>query len=109
MKLLTCICVLLSTISCKSITAQNDPQKIFQEHIKVIECLLKGEEVHNLKSTVEFLEETTDIKSEVDFGWEIMYSPTDQNLKDWKDWFKKNKNRLYWDEKEQKVKVKEKK
>jgi hypothetical protein len=99
------ISLLLLIVSCKSTLSQNSPQKIFQNHISVVEQLLKGEEVSNLKTTIEFLEEITNIKSEVDIGWEIMYSPSEQNLKDWKTWYRNNKKLLYWDEKENKVKV----
>lgn len=106
MKLSIYLFVLLIFFGCKSVVTQNNPNQIFEAHLKIIEKLLNEETVEKLEPSVKFLEEITGIKSEVDIGVELLSFPTEQNLKDWKSWYKKNKSSLYWDDKEQKVKVK---
>jgi hypothetical protein len=59
-----------------------------------------------LDNAILFIESLTNIKSDFIPGKEIMLVPSDKNLIDWKKWFKRNKKYLYWDEKEQKVKLK---
>ncbi|WP_353120430.1 hypothetical protein [Myroides odoratus] len=56
-----------------------------------------------------FLYSLTGIESEYLDGIDFIYIPTKQNLKDWKKWYNKNKHRLYWDEFENKVKLKDEK
>ena len=86
--------------------SQNKAEKIFKNHIRVIENLTDEKVIYDLDSTISFLENLTGIKSEIYPGFTITYAPSEQNLKDWKSWFEKNKKRLYWDAKSEKVKLK---
>jgi hypothetical protein len=52
-----------------------------------------------------FIVELTKIMPDYIEGIDIVYTPSRKNLKDWKKWYDKNKDMLYWDEIEQKVKL----
>ena len=56
---------------------------------------------------VVFIIRLTKIMPDYIEGIDIIYTPTKQNLRDWKKWYNKNKHKLYWDEKEQKVKLRQ--
>ncbi len=103
---------ILMIVSCRSATAQvntHSPQRIFEEKIVIIERFFTDAYTDGKKITeaAKFLEDVTGIKSDIDYGEPPLISPSKNNLKDWKAWYKKNKKLLYWDEKEEKVKVKE--
>lgn len=55
---------------------------------------------------IHFLEMITEIESEAELGYSGYDPPTENDLKKWQDWYKENKHLLYWDDQEQKVKVK---
>lgn len=105
MKKIYFIFLLVITTSCKSYTSFNNSRKIFKSHIKVIERLFKGDTINNLEESIKFLEEITNIKSEINPGFVNTFEPSEETLKKWKFWYKKNKRFLYWDEYEKKVKV----
>ena len=48
----------------------------------------------------------TGIEVDHEFSITIDYYLTKRNIKDWKRWYRKNKHRLYWDEIDKEVKVK---
>ena len=81
----------------------------FNDNIKVVEKYLQGETIKGtgLDDSVIFFEELTNIKSNIFEGIDKLLDPTEKNLQDWKDWYKKNKHLVYWDEREQKVKLKD--
>ncbi len=87
--------------------AQN-AKKIFREKLSVVENYHKGKKtfITELKKSAIFLTELTEIQFEIYDSYEMSEVTSKQNLKDWKIWYKKNKNNLYWDKIEQKVKVK---
>jgi len=113
MKIKYLIFFLIIFNSCKSFDFSDNnytkSQKIYIKNIKLIDdYVLHEKAIKNgidLESAVKFLEKLTDIKSDVD-DFEFMIEPSEKNLKQWKKWFKKNKEKLYFDEKEQKVKIK---
>ncbi len=88
---------------------ENRAQAIFNNNILVIEKYLKGETIEGtgLNDSVLFLEGLTGIKSDIFEGIDKLLDPTEKNLQDWKNWYKNNKNLIYWDEKEKKVRLKE--
>ncbi len=53
----------------------------------------------------DFIYAITGIQSEYEEGVDLLYTPSKENLKDWSKWFKYNKDKLYWDETEKKVKI----
>jgi acyl-homoserine lactone acylase PvdQ len=57
----------------------------------------------DVSQSIDFLEEVTGITSHSDGNYFGRFDPTEE---DYTNWFKNNYSRLYWDEKEQKVKVK---
>jgi hypothetical protein len=102
------IVILFSSISCISnkFKQNNKAQKEYLLNIEIVEKFIIEKGTNNtetLNNSVLFLERITKIKSEKYEGFDLYYFPSEQNLKDWKDWFNKNKKSLYWDEKEQKV------
>ena len=96
MKNVTCLFLLLTLLVCNNLLAQNSPKKIFLKHIQVVEKLFKGDTIYDLETSIKFLESLTGTKSEINFGFVNTYEPTEQNLKDWKCWYKENKNFIYF-------------
>ncbi len=80
----------------------------FESNILLVKNYHEQKEVDGNKLEVAriFLEKTTQIESEADFGFDGAYPPTENDLKKWETWYKENKHLLYWDDQEQKVKVK---
>jgi len=94
--------------SCKTLNNQN--QKACDEFLLIYNNLVKFKENNYtgtiFNSDVRRLVELTGIKCDYLEGIDIRYQPSEQNLIDWKVWYEKNKDRLYWDEIVKKVKVK---
>ncbi|MDR0229360.1 MAG: hypothetical protein LBI72_09890 [Flavobacteriaceae bacterium] len=53
----------------------------------------------------DFIYAITGVQSEYIEGIELLYTPSKKSLKIWKRWYKYNKDKLYWDESEKKVKL----
>ena len=94
--------------SCKTLNIQN--QKACDEFLLIYNNLVEFKENNYIgiifNSDVRKLVELTGIKCEYIEGIDIVYRPSEQNLNDWKAWYEKYKNDLYWDEIDKKVKVK---
>lgn len=83
--------------------------RVFLYHLSVIESFVNIgyiDEGSALVRSYEFLEGMTGIKGDVVEQKELFYTPSKKNLKDWKKWFRDNRNKIYWDASEQKVKAK---
>ena len=83
--------------------------KIFKDNLAVIKESVERKKAVNaskISEAITFLEEITLIKSNSDGNYFGRFNPTQQDFSNWNQWFKKNKARLYWDEKAHKVKVK---
>lgn len=98
--------------SCNSIKTQkfNKAQIVYLEKLNFIELYNEGKiepSFKDLKEVAFFFEEITNIKADIYESIDSFIDPSEQNLKDWKEWYKNNKERLYWNEEEQKVKLKE--
>lgn len=111
MKIKIILLLVLFSFSCKSIYQYDDRrEQVFFYHLGVVENFLsvgyidKGEYLDN---SIHFLEDLTKIKSDSYEGRDFFYEPSTQNLKEWKKWFRKNKENLFWDEAETKLKLKE--
>ena len=109
MKKVIYLLLLFVVCSCMGEQESNKSQVTFKSNIKVIERYLKGETIKGtgLDDSVTFFEELTKIESNIFEGIDKLSDPTEKNLQDWKDWYKINKTKLYWDEKEQMIKIKE--
>lgn len=82
--------------------------KVFFYHIGVVENFVNVGYIDDdsiLRCSVEFLEKLTQVKSKAIEQRDFFYNPSKQNIKDWKKWFRKNKESLYWDENEHKLKL----
>lgn len=107
MKKLSCIFCLFFFLIFSSSFAQNAKQ-IFRQKLNLVENYQKGKEtvIDELKASAKFLTEITKIQFEVFDSYEMSDVTSKKNLKDWKKWYSKNKNKLYWDDIDRKVKVK---
>ena len=88
------------------VSSQDKAESVYKTNIAIVENFLKVgfiEEESTLSNSIVFLEQLTKIKSDFKDQFQMFYTPTIENLKDWKKWFKENKQKLYWDEKENKV------
>ena len=93
----------------QSVNSQNKAVKIFENNLMVIENYLNKKEtkIDELKSSANFLQEVTGIKYYINFeSYELSEVTSKKDLENWKKWLEKNKEKLYWDEKERKVKLK---
>lgn len=56
---------------------------------------------------VDFMTRLTGITPSYFEGIDILYRPSEQDLLGWKKWYNENKAKLYWDEDEKTVKIKQ--
>lgn len=103
--------VLLVFFSCKSSDIQiKKAQEIYLNHLQTIESFVKVEsnsiEGNTLDEAILFLESITSISSSVTQNYDPQKFPSQQNLDDWKMWYSENKQLLYWDDLDKKVKIK---
>lgn len=91
-----------------NISAQN-AKEIFLENLTAFENLQKDENasisLNMIYEARKFLIELTGISYEIEKSFDMPISPPEQTLKDWRNWFEQNKEKLYWDKKSKKVKV----
>lgn len=59
----------------------------------------------SINQTIYFLSLITEIDTKVDFAMRDVLKPSIDQFVKWNHWFLENYHRLYWDEKEKKVKV----
>lgn len=108
------ICALVTLIllaSCKSVAPSSQDNKgisVFNMNLTVVQNYFLVGYVDDdtcLNRSIEFLEKITQIKCNVPAEYLTRYEPNERNIKDWEAWFKENKQKLYWDDKENKVKI----
>lgn len=96
--------------SCKTLNSQN--KKACNEFLLIYNSLVEFKENNYtgviFNSDVRKLVELTGVNCEYIEGIDIVYRPSEQNLSDWKSWYEINKNKLYWNEIDKKVKFKNK-
>lgn len=93
------ILILLIFSSCKSIPINqiSDEQKVFLKNIKAVEKFIKKgyiKKYSRFSQSIEYLQEKTNIESEAIEQFELIYTPTKENLNDWKKWYQNNKDKL---------------
>jgi hypothetical protein len=84
--------------------------EIYCQNLTVIKERLdkkKDQQLEDVNLAILFFEEITGIYSQSNGNYVGRYSPTQVDYDKWLNWLKKNHSRLYWDEKDQKVKVKD--
>ena len=92
-------------------TGQNEEkaQNIFKNKLEIIKKATSKSnnnmDEYKINGAILFLEKVTLIWSESDGNYIGRFNPTYKDFKSWSIWFKNNKNRLYWDDNKQSVKV----
>lgn len=110
MKIKTAYTLIFAVIlySCNVGFSQNDKAiNIFETNLEVLERYFNEETIEGgqLDKSIIFFEDLTGIKSDIGDGYDDIRTPTIENLNQWKDWFKRNKDKLYWNQQEQKIKI----
>ncbi len=83
--------------------------EIFKKNLLIIKDRIerkKGQDVGEVNQAIIFLEQVTNIQSHSNGTFIGRLYPTKEDYTNWLNWFKINQSNLYWDDKEQKVKVK---
>lgn len=96
--------------NCSFTQNNQNAQNIFKENLAVFEKIANGEDV-NLNSIYEareFLIGITGISYEMEKSFDMPILPPQQTLNEWKTWFEKNKERLYWHKRKKEVRIKNK-
>ncbi len=79
-----------------------------ETRLKMVELDMQANHNHSvIPPALGYLEDLTGIIYETGGDFIGPYCPKLSDYKKWRDWFEKNKYKLYWDEKEQKVKLRE--
>ncbi|OXB22667.1 hypothetical protein B0A80_15325 [Flavobacterium tructae] len=111
MKKLTFVLFMILLSYSSKVDAQN-AQAIFLENLESFERLSKNEnESISLNMVYEarkFLIDITGITYKMEKPFDMPVFPPDKTIKKWRSWFEKNKELLYYDEKEKEVKVRKK-
>ncbi len=84
--------------------------KIYVQNLEIIKERLDNKQGQNLMqvdAAITFLEKLTSIRSESNGNYVGRFDPTTHDYDQWLKWFKINNSKIYWDEKDQKVKVKD--
>lgn len=83
-------------------------QKIVEKHLKIVEDYLKDNKsdpsLYRIES-IAFLDKLTDIPSSSTGNYIGQYSPSEFDLTLWKNWYKRNKENITWDDKLKKIRV----
>lgn|SRR6218665_182807 len=109
MKKLSLFLFVILSFSAK-LNAQN-AQEIFLENLGAFERLANENASINLNTVYEarkFLIDITGISYKMEKPFDMPVFPPDKTIKKWRVWFEKNKDLLYYDEKEKIVKVQKK-
>lgn len=92
--------------------SQKKAQKEFVKSLEIVERRIKVGKgsLEEFNKAVDLLEEVTGIKGHREHQFLTDYFKHEllkPDYEKWKDWYEKNKERLYWDEREKKIMVKE--
>ncbi|QSB26254.1 hypothetical protein [Flavobacterium sp. CLA17] len=111
MKKLTFLLFIILLSFSSKVSAQN-AQSIFLENLESFERLAKSEnESISLNMVYEarkFLIDVTGITYKMEKPFDMPVFLPDKTIKKWRSWFEKNKDLLYYDEKEKEVRVRKK-
>ncbi|CAI2767193.1 hypothetical protein ACHRVW_08330 [Flavobacterium collinsii] len=111
MKKLTIILFLILLSFTNKVNAQN-AQAIFLDNLESFERLANNENesisLNKVYEARKFLIDITGITYKMEEVFDMPVFPPDKTIKKWRSWFEKNKDLLYYDEKEKEVKVRKK-
>jgi hypothetical protein len=111
MKKLTIILFLILLSFTNKVNAQNT-QAIFLDNLESFERLANNENesisLNKVYEARKFLIDITGITYKMEEVFDMPVFPPDKTIKKWRSWFEKNKDLLYYDEKEKEVKVRKK-
>jgi hypothetical protein len=107
MKKLGYMLLLLTLALSTDLKAQN-AQELFRKNLSVFDDIEKGKSfsLNMIYESRAFLIDLTGIKYQMEKEFEMPIFPPKKTIKEWKNWFEKNKNNLYWDDSDKKVKLK---
>ncbi|WP_315824066.1 hypothetical protein [Paraflavitalea speifideaquila] len=107
-KILILLCFLF--IVCKGISQNNQRAcSEVENRLNIIQNFVEGKEIDSTlrrAEAVAFMEKLTKIESESPFIAESKSNPTKIDFDKWSNWYKQNKEKLYWDKRNKKVSVK---
>lgn len=97
MRILILILFLFSACSPLKKNKLTQAQKVYLQNLDFIKNYLDNDNknINNLDKAVVFFEKLTGIKSDIVHSIEPFYSPSKENLQNWKKWYELNKNKLY--------------
>ena len=98
----------LALSSCNhSNIAQDRVESYFTTQISIVDNYLSTGKSNDLEldKAIVFLEELTNIKSNISEGYDDIKLPNKYNVEDWRAWYKLNKSNLYWNTKENKISI----
>ena len=104
-KILIFIGFTLSSCNHSNIAQKDRVENYFTTRISTIDKFLSTgkSEGSELDEAIVFLEELTNIESNINEGYDDVKLPNKYNVEDWKAWYKLNKSNLYWDTKKNKI------
>ncbi|MBT2620289.1 hypothetical protein [Chryseobacterium sp. ISL-6] len=95
--------------SCKSADYRTlRAQDEYKKKLKIIKMFLDEKVIKNvsdLDTASSVLSDLSTIESHKDKGFEFSIMPTKGNYIDWKQWYKENKNIIFWGEEKSKIEV----
>jgi len=109
LKLLLIFCLFIFVYSCKSydyrvIKAQDE----YKKDLSVVKMFINEKVIKNasdLNKACKSLSDLSTIEPHKDESFEFSISPTKGNYIDWKQWYKDNKNFIFWNDKNNKIEI----
>ena len=88
----------------RTVYSQN-AKEVFLGHLEMYENYIKGKYVNQIMDMTTFIDANKFLATVTGIKTNALFAK-DEIVKEWRVWFEKNKEKLYWDEKEKMVKVK---
>ncbi|MCA6069501.1 hypothetical protein JI747_020275 [Chryseobacterium sp. RG1] len=109
LKLLLIFCFFITNNSCKSIDNRViKAQDEYKKNLNIVKMFIDGKVIKNvndLEKASKSLSDLSNIESHKDKGFEFSITPTKGNYIDWKQWYKDNKNIIFWNDKTSRIEV----
>lgn len=80
-------------------------KEVFLGHLEMYENYIKGKYDNQIMDMTTFIDANKFLATVTGIKTNALFAK-DEIVKEWRVWFEKNKEKLYWDEKEKMVKVK---
>jgi len=97
--------LLATTYSCNSKADNTKAKELFLKNMTLLQRSANDEDFNhkNTPKTIEEMEELTSIPSKAACGYLGKLKPTQGDLIIWEQWYSRNKDKLYWDEDDHKI------